>query len=592
MLLSTATKSGNIRKKQRSIALAAGFSLLFSLSLTASFQPVWAAAESDPNLNKLEVKFFEHDYAKEDTGTRLDRLEKMVFGETKTGDPTTRLNNLVGAVPNLNAAPQDDGASSKGAAGSGETASSGDTGGSTEQDAPRKSAGSPTRTAKQPAPPPEREDDAAGDTTTQYPAVSAIEKRLFNKDYQGDPISKRVERLEVKAFGKPNPTNSDDLSERVDRLKRSTGVDIAKSAPPGTDWADDDEPRGGGDLTYTPATPGQTTPFTNDGEDGKSFSGRDLRKDMQQAFGRPATSSWYGGTGQSGTYGMPSGRGGYGSSGTYGMGAGAGTIGGGQTGGGRGALDQVSPAGMGLSQQVALLENELFRKTFGNETIPSRLTRLEGIVFPGQRTPSDMSMPDRVSRLVAAVPISEPGVAPRRTVAQKRDPDDLDDDQMPPTAPPPRSGLSRIISGLGNLVGGGGYGAAPYASNLVSDPTTGLLYDRVSGNYIDPATGVVIPRSTLPMAGTVPMAVPVPVPVSPGYGYATPYNPYSNGGYNPYGRGGLGSSFNNGLSPIGSPYGSYGSGMRFGFGGSGIRFGGGGIGGLGGTMGPGMGIWP
>jgi hypothetical protein len=237
---------------------------------------------------------------------------------------------------------------------------------------------------------------------------------------------------------------------------------------------------------------------------------------------------------------------------------------------------------MGLSQEVSLLENELFRKTFANETIPNRLNRLEGIVFPGQRPPSDMSLPDRVNRILSAVPISEPSVAqaPRRSVAQapRQDADDLDP-QMPPTAPQRTGGgLSKIINGLGNLLGGGGgvYGAAPYASNLVTDPTTGLLYDRVSGNYIDPNTGMVIPRGGAGM----------PVPVTPGYGYGG--SPY---GYN---RGYAG--FNNGLSPIGSPYNSYGSGMHFGFGGSGIRFGGTGMGmgGLpgGGMIGPGVGVWP
>src|SRR5207253_3913065 len=75
-------------------------------------------------------------------------------------------------------------------------------------------------------------------------------------------IVKRLERLETKAFGKPS--SSDDLSERVDRLKTRTGVDLAATPPPGSDWADDEEqgPMAGGgssDLTYIPA---QTTPYT------------------------------------------------------------------------------------------------------------------------------------------------------------------------------------------------------------------------------------------------------------------------------------------------------------------------------------------
>ena len=83
------------------------------------------------------------------------------------------------------------------------------------------------------------------------------------------------------------------------------------------------------------------------------------------------------------------------------------------------------------------------------------------------------------------------------------------------------------------------------AGTLIPDPQTGLLLDRVSGNLIDPATGVVVGQRMVP-------------------GMATPNQ-----------IGGFG-SFSNGFSPFGStPYGyGSGTGMRFGFGGIG-RYGGG-----------------
>jgi hypothetical protein len=153
-----------------------------------------------------------------------------------------------------------------------------------------------------------------------------------------------------------------------------------------------------------------------------------------------------------------------------------------------------------------------------------------------------------------------------KRVAQ-RDPDDLSDDPDMPKKAPPRSGLSKVIGGLGALLGGGGggYGAYPMGnSNLITDPSTGMLVDMYSGNIIDPRTGAVVGnRATGIQQGT--------------FG-ALPY-----------------SGFNNGLSPLGSPYGNgagmgMGSGMRFGTGmGGGMRFGGMG---LGTGMGSGMGIWP
>jgi hypothetical protein len=212
---------------------------------------------------------------------------------------------------------------------------------------------------------------------------------------------------------------------------------------------------------------------------------------------------------------------------------------------------------LGLSQQVGLLENEVFRRTYSNEGLPIRLNRLEATVFAGAKPASDLTLPDRVRRLLAQVPISQPGGTPIASRTPNGTPQVAPDyetaqPQVPPVAPQRGTGLGRIINGLGNLLMGGnmGYGSYPVSGQLVQDPTTGLLVDTATGSMINPTTGQVV-RQGVPSVG--------------GYGA------YNNG-------------FNNGLSPIGSPYGMSGSNMRFGFGGSGIRFGGGGMG-----MGTGMG---
>lgn len=63
--------------------------------------PAWAAQNSDDRLAKLEVKFFKHTFPKDDDTVRLERLEKMIFGEAKSGNSSERLKNLADTVPNL-----------------------------------------------------------------------------------------------------------------------------------------------------------------------------------------------------------------------------------------------------------------------------------------------------------------------------------------------------------------------------------------------------------------------------------------------------------------------------------------------------------
>jgi hypothetical protein len=555
-------------KRPRSTILT----LALTFAVCAFSGAAFAATDSDPNLAKLEVKFFQHDYAKDDLDTRLDRLEKLVFGEAKTGDGDTRLKNLVSSVASLD--PPSDNATASGDAAPGAGGSAADDVAQDSTPAPRTSRPGPdAQTA-------EREKQITDGS--QYPAVTAMEKKILGKDFASEPIVKRLDRLETKVFGKAVASN--DLSDRVDRLKSQTGIDLARTPPPGSDWADDDDMGGNSELTYVPEKRPALPSY--DPSDDPMFNNRGGSVPSRPSYG----SAWSGGgsdmTAGSGTYGgnapAPSrSAGGYTPGGGYGYTAPrkvASALPPTASGIPRTAPDVVRTAGdapptaMGLSAKLGLLENELFRKNFINDTIPVRLNRLESTVFPGSRPPGDMSLPDRVNRLMAAVPVSQPG-APRVAQTAPKTAPDYDDSGMPPMAPQRQGGgLSRIINGLGNLLMGGNMGAYPVNSNLVQDPTTGMLIDRMTGNVIDPTTGVVVrPGMGAPVAG---------------YGGA-----YNNG-------------FNNGLSPIGSPYGMSNS-MRFGFGGSGIRFGGGsmgmGMGGMGmGGMGVGgmpmgvggMGVWP
>ncbi|PWU02297.1 MAG: hypothetical protein C5B53_01840 [Candidatus Melainabacteria bacterium] len=506
--------------------------------------PSWADSASDAlseqsakNMGKLESKLFQHNYAKDEPQVRLERLEKLVFGAPKTGSVSERLNALVQAVPNL------EGDTSQ-ANQAGKTATTGN--------APATGDHKGNRSGN------ESKRDLASGESSDYPAVTAMERKSLGKDFIGDPLDQRLGRLETKIFGRPS--TSTDLSERVDRLKQRIGLDIARVAPPGSDWADDDE-----EDSMSMPVPAGNDYVAKEGEDGKSFSGRDLRSDMRKAFGGMSGSRSY--SGPTGAYGM----GGYGSSSSGGSGA-YGFGGGGRSGmSGLGSsssvgllngddqdnipaapsrpkkqlADNSALANMDLPSQVAALEKGIFGKTHAGDPLLQRLNRLEGAVFPEQKPATDKPLPDRVKRLMAVVPVSEKQLNKK----SKHSDSDLDDSDMAilqGSNGQAQHGLGKIVNSLSSFFGGGAVGGYPMQSGTyITDPQTGMLVDQYSGTMIDPNTGAV-------MGGT--RTSPYPM-----YGgmYGSGLGNY--GGYN---------SFNNGFSPFGNPYGyGMGSGLRFGFGG-------------------------
>ncbi len=501
-----------------------------TLSLTVQLSVCNIAFASDAVLDtkiqKLELKLFQHEYSKDPVDSRLERLEKMVFGEGKSGTAEERLNNLFSAVPNLDSQP----------GGKNESAESASAGGATQpsgQEQARK--GSSSEGAA--------EREAAVVDSSKYPAVTAIENKLLGKDFSEEPVSKRLERLEVKVFG--HVSGIDDLSERVDRLKQHTGVDIAKQAPLGTDWADEE------DDAQMPGSTGSIG--SGSGADGRSFSGRDLRRDLGVPSGG-ITDRWTG----SGSYGM-----------TAPPRSTQPPLANNRTS--EGGDDMSLPPGpgnqrylpapqeasqpLGLNQQVGALEQEVFGRSYVRDPLGTRLSRLETAVFPQSKPFADKSLPERVSRLLAVVPLSHP-VFPQRSIAQngsraqKIDPDfgDLDDlngsgGGQVQQQKSGGGGMAKIINSLGNLLTGG-YPMAP--NGVVTDPQTGLWLDPRTGSLIDPMTGAVVGQRIM----------------QPGIG----------SGGNGFG------SFGNGFAPFGSaPYGTgYGNGIHFGFGGIG-RYGSGGL---------------
>lgn len=466
------------------LALALSFALHFAA-------PAFSLDAEMTSLSKLEQKFFHHDYPKDDKTVRIERLEKLVYGETKSGGNEERISSLLSLISDLTPPAVAEDSSSQ------------------------TPAAKPALTAQEPLQQEpagqEPENDGPVANASSYPAVTAIEKKLLGRDYVGESVGKRLERLETKAFGKKSA--SEDMQERMDKLKAYTGIDVAKVAPAGSDWSDEDEAASETAMQHPGIEP-NIQPFTGLGSAGRG-------RDLVDPTGRPIHRGYpdrYAGTGTFGAGGMP---------------PRAPEL-------ARDTMPTPAPNAVGMNQQLALLEKEVFRKTYSNETIPARLNRLEATVFPSDKTAADKALPDRVSRLVTAIPISQANNVAKSKL--RRDPDfpdmdDMDMDGIPVAPQRTQGGLSKIINGLGSMLGGGGSYTGGYAGapgTLVNDPATGMLYDQYTGTLIDPMTGAVVGRRSTS---------------SQTYG-----------------------GFGSGFSPV-SPYGMGGSGMGFGFGGSGIRFG-------------------
>jgi len=68
-----------------------------------------------------------------------------------------------------------------------------------------------------------------------YPVINAMEKKVFNQEYKTNDVNGRLAKLEQKTFGK---TFNDDLNTRVDRLRSK--IDISSSvASKSPDYFDD-----------------------------------------------------------------------------------------------------------------------------------------------------------------------------------------------------------------------------------------------------------------------------------------------------------------------------------------------------------------
>jgi hypothetical protein len=195
--------------------------IAISVSLCA---PAWATTHLDAStskeLSRLEQQYFKQTFGKDSDDTRIQRLEKLVFGQTVTGETSERVKNLVSAA--------DSAASADPTLAPAVTSS-----------APSAPASAPARRSIK-APGSTKPTVAAADgqqhlpnadfsmrvtepdseptpNQTKYPRITTLENDILGQAYEADSLSARLTRMEKKAFG--GPSSEKDLSDRTDALE-------------------------------------------------------------------------------------------------------------------------------------------------------------------------------------------------------------------------------------------------------------------------------------------------------------------------------------------------------------------------------------
>ena len=133
----------------------------------------FALAPISVQLGNIEKSLFGVEYQKETENERLKRIETQIYGEESKS--TTNIQDRINKINEI-----------LGLAGSDE-----------ENEAIKK------------------EVDDIQSKGVSYPAIDRLENQLFGKDYNGEGIYSRLERLETRVF---NAKQEGDLNQRVERL--------------------------------------------------------------------------------------------------------------------------------------------------------------------------------------------------------------------------------------------------------------------------------------------------------------------------------------------------------------------------------------
>ncbi|MBQ8887070.1 MAG: hypothetical protein IJY61_05145 [Candidatus Gastranaerophilales bacterium] len=146
--------------------------LTLLILMTMNFS-VQAKTNTNETISAIETNMFGYTFSTETDNTRLERIEKHLYGEKKKGNIDSRLKEI-----------QDD------------------TGYTIVKKVEQKKNIEVLPTLKE-------------DSTVEYPMVDKLEEEVFKTTYKTEDIYKRLDRLETHIF---NKTSSESLNNRVDKL--------------------------------------------------------------------------------------------------------------------------------------------------------------------------------------------------------------------------------------------------------------------------------------------------------------------------------------------------------------------------------------
>lgn len=150
-----------------------------------------ASAQFSGDLSSLENKFFHHDFAGDPIQTRLERVERIVYGSAKAGSVQDRITQLLIDVPNL-------------ASDNTNTQASQMQQGYNEE--PQESVSAP-EAVQGPHKPPSLKAE-----------VSSMETQIYGKTYPNDSLNNRVSRLEQTVFASQPAQKFAPIQNRISKL--------------------------------------------------------------------------------------------------------------------------------------------------------------------------------------------------------------------------------------------------------------------------------------------------------------------------------------------------------------------------------------
>lgn len=153
----------------KKIILSLLIPIIFSLSVIGS-------TVNGELITEIETNIFGYDYSTEPEISRLERIEKQLYGEKRKGNISQRLKNI-----------QDD------------------TGFTIVKEVPKQQQNNIQNALPQ----------LKEDSSVEYPMVDKLEEEIFKTTYKNENIYARLDRLETKVF---NQTTNDSLNNRVDKL--------------------------------------------------------------------------------------------------------------------------------------------------------------------------------------------------------------------------------------------------------------------------------------------------------------------------------------------------------------------------------------